>query len=141
MEALNRLVKRQNVCLICTLHQPTYDVLSRTDCLYVLTKSGHNLFWGQTSHLQQLMSEHGFDCSDTMTSMEKLLRLSIIEDEDYRLNAMRIRVKEDVQFSIASYNDLDNQTIKIKTHKRIILKDIFTLFQRELKNFICLNYR
>ena len=142
MEALKNLCKTQNICLICTLHQSSSDVLSVTDFLYVLAKGGHNVFWGPTQRLKEFLKISGIIISNTNPfPIETLVSISAEGLQDSRLVTMKTNTNRIVMNRMNSndynyvYNTSDNTT------KKFCYKDVFYLIQKELTEVLEFKYK
>ena len=142
MEALKNLCKTQNICLICTLHQSSSDVLSVTDFLYVLAKGGHNVFWGPTQRLKEFLKISGIIISNTNPfPIETLVSISAEGLRDSRLVTMKTNTNRVVMNRMNSsdcdfvFYTSDNTT------KIFCYKDVFYLIQKEVTEVLEFRYK
>ena len=142
MEALKNLCKTQNICLICTLHQSSSDVLSVTDFLYVLAKGGHNVFWGKTQHLKEFLDISGIITSDAnRVPIETLVSLSAEGLGDSKLVTLKTNTNRVVMNRMDSsdcdfvYNTSDH------TIKKFCCKDVIYLIQKEMTEVLEFRYK
>ena len=142
MKALKNLCKTQNICLICTLHQTSSEVLSMINFIYVLAKGGHNVFWGPTIELRQYLEDYGIMSSDAnRVPIETLISLSTEGLRDTRLVNMCENTKQVVNDWIElSENNLIIETID-KITKKFCYKDIVILSQREVTEVLQYKYK
>ena len=142
MEALKNLCRKQNICLICTLHQSSSDVLSMTDFLYVLAKGGLNVFWGPTIDLRDYLKVYGIITFDAnRVPIETLVRLSAEGLPDIRLLNLGKDTKQNVNefIELSEYN-LINHYIH-KTSKKFNYKDVIILIQFEMTKVFRYKYK
>ena len=142
MEALKNLCKTQNICLICTLHQSSSEVLSMTDYTYVLAKGGQNVFWGPTIELKGFLELYEIITLNTnRVPIETFVRLSAEGLRDIRLVNMEKNIKQMVNTGIKSNeNNLVNKTLQNIT-KKFCYKDIRILIQKEMIEFFKYRYK
>ena len=144
METMKNLCINQNICIICTLHQTSSDVLSMIDYLYVLTKGGHNVFCGPTQELYEFLDEfsvidNNFSDSNQIP-IETLVRLSTKGIQYKRLVVIKEITSQVVKDSIKYVeNNLINTTI-IKTTKKFCYKDLIHLIENELIEILQYKY-
>ena len=142
MEALNNLCKTQNICLICTLHQSSSEVMSMTDYTYVLAKGGHNVFWGPTIELKGFLELYEIITLNTnRVPIETFVRLSAEGLRDIRLVNMEKNIRQIVNTRIKSNeNYLFNKTLNNIT-KKFCYKDVIILIQKEITEVIKYRYK
>ena len=141
MEALSKISKVQNICIICTLHQPTNEVLLMTDYLYVLTKGGHNCYSGPTLQLSEFLGEFKCDFSDFMIPIDGLLKITTDLNGNEIISGMKAKINEEMKGIIGMSNELINSSIDNNINTNISLKDIIILLRRELDIFLQFEYR
>ena len=136
IEALKNYCKTQNICLICTLHQTSSEVLSMIDYLYVLAKGGHNVFWGPTHQLRQYLKDYGIMCSDVnRVPIETLVRLSAEGLPDIRIVKMKYKTEQVVNNWIeSSDNNLIDQHINNMNKKIYLQRCYYSISKRNDRN-------
>lgn len=134
MRLLNNICKTENICMICTLHQTSNDVLSMIDFFYVLDKGGHNLFWGSYDDLIAIVSNiFGISCDTNQTAIESLVSLSAQVNDETKFESIRETIEREVNNRI-ELND-DNLNLNYNNDdklKKFNFKDIFILIQSEI---------
>ena len=142
MEALKNYCKTQNICVICTIHQSNSEVTSIIDFLFILTKGGHNVFWGPTIELKQYLEVYGILTSDAnLVPIETFVRLSAEGLRDIRLVNMKDNTRQVIiNYIESSENNLFNQNI-YNINKKFCYKDVIILFQREVTEVFRYKYK
>ena len=142
MKALKNLCRTQNICLICTIHQSSLDVLSLFDYLYVLAKGGHNVFWGPTQHLNKDLITYGIISCDIMRlQIDTLVRISAEGIRDIRL----VELKEVTnQRIIDCFKNNENNLIfetYDKATKKFCYKDVIILCDKHVTEIYQYKYK
>ena len=142
MEALKNLCKTQNICLICTLHQSSSEVLSMTDYTYVLAKGGHNVFWGPTIELKGFLELYEIITFDTnRVPIETLVRLSAEGLRDIRL----VNIKKNITQLLNTRIKLNENNLVYETFynitKNFYYKDVIILIHKEMTEFFKYRYK
>ena len=142
METLKNLCQTQNICLMCTIHQSSSDVLSMLDYIYVLAKGGHNVFWGPTIESKELLEVYGIITSDVnRVPIETLVRLSAEGLRDIRLVNLEKNSKQRINDLIElNKNNLVNQHIN-KAREKFYYKDVIILIQYEMVKVFRYSYK
>ena len=135
------MTKTQNICLICTLHQPSIEVISETDYCYVLSRGGHMAYWGSTLKLSESMSMFGIDSSEGKVPIDILVVLSANGMNDRRIKSMSDRVNEDIKRSIESESNQLADKMLDKRRKKFCFSDIGILLSRELTEVYRYKYK
>ena len=142
MEALKNLCKTQNICLICTLHQSSSELLSMTDYTYVLAKGGHNVFWGPTIELKGFLNVYGILTSDAnRVPIETLVRLSAEGLRDIRLVNMNSFNTQVISNRINLIKNLLVHQNFPNKNKKFCYKDVFIQIQREYTDIYRYRYK
>ena len=142
MKALKNLCKTQNICLICSLHQTSSEVISMTDFLYVLSKGGHNLFSGPTLELKKYLFNYGIITSNSKRlQIDSLVRISAEGIRDKRVVEMNENTNHRIKDLFENNgNNLIFETFD-KTKKEFCFKDIIILLTKELTEIYEYKYR
>ena len=135
MDALKNLCKTQNICLICTLHQSSSEVLAMTDFTYVLAKGGHNVFWGPTIELKGFLELYEIILLNTnRVPIETFVRLSAEGLRDIRLVNMEKNIRQVVNTRMKSNeNNLVHEIFHYITKISVTKMSLFSFRKKSQK--------
>ena len=143
MEVLHNICKTENICMICTLHQTSNDVLSMIDYFYVLDRGGHNVFWGSNDDLKSVfLNIFGISCDTNQRAIETLVSLSAEVEDETKFESIRVTIEREVnnQIELNDENLNFNYNIDDKL-KKFNFKDIVILIQSEIIEIIEYKYK
>eukprot|EP01084_Bolivina_argentea_P128591 227278_1 len=152
---LKRLANKQNITILCTVHQPRYSLATMFDKLYFLGK-GHEIYFGPTiPHCLTFFENAGYKCPEYDNPADFLLDLVNTTDNNDDADVITIdsgdddENKSNIQLTITSDDDKtstkigdddDNDTTsKFDSRHEIIMK-LATAYQESEYRKVALDY-
>ncbi|XP_054152479.1 ATP-binding cassette sub-family G member 1-like [Oppia nitens] len=137
ISCLKMLCRRHNMSVITTIHQPNSDLLELFDKVYVLSRSGTNIFSGRPQDIHHFLNANDSSYQQNLHPIEHMLMLASVDHENSCLKKLsqtnNLSTKEGL-ISRCNVQTIESTKDMFFRSKRFYLSDLWHL---TVRNMLC----
>ena len=131
--------------VLCTIHQPSKDVFFLFDNIFLLSRTGQNIYYGTPQGVKRYLNSYGYSSKKNTNPAEHMIEFANGKHGNSSFNEMssqtygstfslisQNRVKSRTRRFSSVYNELPVEDMRMKT-STTFLAQVFLLFHRSFK--------